>query len=116
MAKKMVVLKLKEMLVKRDMSQREFSEVAGILYKNVAKMCNGQAPNPNLEVLGRCCDVLNCELDDLMELVEVEGEYDPKHIRPRVLPRYDSKGMRILDDGTRVKPGPRGYRRSEEEE
>jgi DNA-binding Xre family transcriptional regulator len=88
---------IKWCLVKRGYTQRDFAEVSGILYQNVGNMCTNKATNPNLQVLGRCCEILKCELTDIMELVIENVEYD-NHIRPRLLPRYDSKGRRTVED------------------
>lgn len=95
--KKLIILEVKEMLEKRGYTQREFSEVSGIVYKTVGRLCTNKVKNPDLENLARCCDVLDCDITDIMKLVEVEGEYG-EHIRPRIVPRYNSRGLRIDKD------------------
>jgi DNA-binding Xre family transcriptional regulator len=96
--KKVIHLTVKEMLIKRGFTQRDFAEATGIIYKTVGKLCTNKVKNPDLEVLARCCEVLRCDLSDIMHLVDAEGEYGT-HIRhDRLVPRYTRSGRRVEED------------------
>ncbi|UJF36576.1 helix-turn-helix domain-containing protein [Paenibacillus hexagrammi] len=89
---KVVQLTLGEMLKKRGFTQRDFSEVSGIRYGTLGKMCTNKITSPPLEHLAICCELLNCELTDIMQVVDVPGE---REYKPRIVPRYAGKGRRI---------------------
>ncbi len=60
--------KLWKMLIDLGMSKTQLREKAHLSTNVIAKM--GRNENVSTEVLCKICQVLNCELDDIMELVQ----------------------------------------------
>lgn len=63
--------KLWKLLIDRDMKKSELQELANVSASSIAKL--GKNENVNTDILVRICKALNCELEDIMELTEVEG-------------------------------------------
>lgn len=63
--------KLWKLLIDRDMKKSELQELASVSASSIAKL--GKNENVNTDILVRICKALNCELEDIMELTEVEG-------------------------------------------
>lgn len=63
--------KLWKLLIDRDMKKGELQELANVSASSIAKL--GKNENVNTDILVRICKALNCELEDIMELTEVEG-------------------------------------------
>lgn len=59
--------KLWKLLIDRNMKKKELGEAAGISNSLIAKLGNNE--NVTVEVLVKICNALDCELDDIMELV-----------------------------------------------
>ena len=59
--------KLWTLLIDRNMKKKELGEAAGISNSLIAKL--GKNENVTVEVLVKICDALNCNIDDIMELV-----------------------------------------------
>ena len=64
--------KLWKMLIDLNMSKTQLREKAGLSTNVLAKM--GKNENVSTEVLCKICGVLNCHIDDIMELVEIDKE------------------------------------------
>ncbi|MBM6931051.1 helix-turn-helix transcriptional regulator [[Clostridium] spiroforme] len=62
--------KLWKLLIDKNMKKKELGEVAGISNSLIAKL--GKNKNVTVEVLVKICVALNCEIDDIMEIIPVE--------------------------------------------
>ena len=62
--------KLWKLLIDRDLKKKELRAMAGISPSTIAKL--GRNENINTEVLIRICKSLECDLQDIMELVSNE--------------------------------------------
>ena len=61
-----------KMLIDREMTKSQLRELAGISTRAMAKM--GKNEDVNTDVLRKICQVLNCTLDDIIELIPVNEE------------------------------------------
>lgn len=59
--------KLWKLLIDKNMKKKELGEAAGISNSLIAKL--GKNENVTVEVLVKICEALNCNIDDIMELV-----------------------------------------------
>lgn len=59
--------KLWKLLIDKNMKKKELSENAGISNSLIAKL--GKNENVTVEVLVRICMALDCNIDDIMELI-----------------------------------------------
>lgn len=55
------------LLLKRDMTKTQLREKAGISTRQLAKM--GRNEGVNADVLIKICEVLDCSLDDIVEML-----------------------------------------------
>lgn len=69
--------KLFKMLIDIDMKNTELMKKAKISKSTFYKMKNGE--NITTDVLLRVCDVLKCDVSDIMECVEIDERQDDKH-------------------------------------
>ncbi|WP_129738111.1 helix-turn-helix domain-containing protein [Massilimicrobiota timonensis] len=69
--------KLFKMLIDIDMKNTELMEKARISKSTFYKMKNGE--NITTDVLLRVCDVLKCDVSDIMECVEIDERQDDKY-------------------------------------
>ena len=60
--------KLWKLLIDKDMKKKDLREVAGISTSSMAKL--GKNENVNTEILVKICKALNCDISDIMEIVE----------------------------------------------
>lgn len=60
--------KLWKLLIDRDMKKKELSELSGVSGASIAKL--GRNGNVTTEVLLKICIALNCDIDDIMEIVK----------------------------------------------
>lgn len=60
--------KLWKLLIDRDMKKKELAEKADVSTFTLAKMNKGE--NVTTDVLVKICKALDCNLDDIMELVD----------------------------------------------
>lgn len=60
--------KLWKLLIDRDMIKRDLRLASGISTNALAKL--GKNENVSTEVLVRICKALNCEINDIMDLVD----------------------------------------------
>lgn len=61
--------KLWKLLIDKSMSRTQLIKAAGISTNAMAKL--GKNEDVRVEVLVKICSVLNCKMDDIMELVPV---------------------------------------------
>ena len=60
------------LLIKRDMTKSQLREKAGISTRAMAKM--GKGEDVNTDVLRKICTVLDCTLDDIVEITPDEPD------------------------------------------
>ena len=60
--------KLWHILLDRDMKKKDLENLAGLSHYTMSKMSRDE--NVNTEVLVKICSVLNCTLDDIIEIKE----------------------------------------------
>ena len=60
--------KLWKLLIDKDMMKKELAQIANVSNYALAKMNKGE--NVTTDVLVRICKALECNLDDIMELVD----------------------------------------------
>lgn len=60
--------KLWKLLIDKDMKKKDLREAAGISTSSMAKL--GKNENVNTEILLKICKALNCDISDIMEIVE----------------------------------------------
>ncbi|MDE5756234.1 MAG: helix-turn-helix transcriptional regulator [Clostridia bacterium] len=64
--------KLWKLLIDKDMKKEDLRKAAGITTTAMAKL--GRNENVNTEVLLKICSVLQCDISDIMEIVNVIKE------------------------------------------
>lgn len=69
-----VVMKLDKLLSDRNMSQHELARLTGIRQPSINEMCRNQTRRIPTDNLAKICEVLNCDLSDLLELVKEPTE------------------------------------------
>lgn len=60
--------KLWKLLIDRDMKKKDLRELAGISPSTIAKL--GRNENINSEVFVKICGSLQCDIGDIMEIIE----------------------------------------------
>ena len=66
--------KLFKLLIDRDMKKKELAEKAGISIATITKMGKDGAVISS-DVLVKICTALECNINDIMEVVRTENEY-----------------------------------------
>lgn len=74
MAKKVVRLRIDELLDEQGISTAKFVEKADIAYNTALGLRRGVVSRIDLEVMARVCEVLNVQPGDLFELVEADNK------------------------------------------
>ena len=69
----MIKFKVKVMLAKKEMTQKELAERTGIRPPTVSAICTGSVKHLPVEALNKICEVLECQPADLMEYVDDEA-------------------------------------------
>ena len=59
--------KLWHILIDRSMKKRELCELAGVSSSTLAKL--GKGENVNTDILIKICRTLDCNIDDIMEII-----------------------------------------------
>lgn len=62
--------KLWKLLIDKDMKKKDLREATGITTTALAKL--GRNENVNTEILVKICKVLQCDISDIIEIVETE--------------------------------------------
>lgn len=65
-----ITIKLNELLQDRGISQHELSRQTGIRQPSINEMCRNQTQRLPLNNLAMICNILNCEINDILELVK----------------------------------------------
>ena len=60
--------KLWKLLIDRDLKKKDLRKMSGISPSTIAKL--GRNENINTEVIIKICQALNCDICDMMEIVE----------------------------------------------
>lgn len=60
--------KLWKILIDKDIKKKDLSALAGISSATITKM--GKGGHVTTEVLVRICAALDCQIDDIMEIIE----------------------------------------------
>lgn len=63
--------KLWKLLIDKDMKKKELCEKAGISSASITKM--GKNGHVTTETLLKICSALNCQIEDIVELITDEG-------------------------------------------
>lgn len=61
-----------KMLIDREMSKKDLRDITGLSPASIAKL--NKCQNVNTDVLLTICDRLNCEIGDIVEIVERRNE------------------------------------------
>lgn len=64
-----VILTIKDVLIKKNMSMYKLSLLTGIKYEVVSNYCKDKIQRIDKDVLTKICYVLNCSLTDLITYV-----------------------------------------------
>lgn len=64
--------KLFKLLIDKNMKKTELAKATGIGQNTLAKLSKNQ--NVSMDVLIRICEVLNCNIGDIVDVVEKEVE------------------------------------------
>ena len=64
--------RLWKLLIDKDMKKKELAELANISTYTINKLNRGD--NVNTDTLVRICRALNCQLEDIMELVDADND------------------------------------------
>ena len=59
--------KLWKLLIDHDMKKKDLAKAANISNYTITKMSQGE--NVTVEILGKICTALNCNIDDIMEFI-----------------------------------------------
>ena len=68
-----VRIKLLDMIQKRGISKNKLSQRAEMQRTQLNNYCNNTIARLDVDVLGRLCTVLECEIGDILEFVPPEG-------------------------------------------
>ena len=63
-----VVILLDGLLDQRKMSQHEFARLTNIRQPSINEMCRNQTKRMPLENLAKICEVLGCDIPDVLKL------------------------------------------------
>lgn len=67
-------IKLNKLLEKRKLSHREFARMTDIRHPTISDMCNNTTKRLPLDNLAKICEVLECEITDVLSLEKEEKE------------------------------------------
>ena len=68
----MVIIKLKDLIESKSLSQRVLSQEAGIRSATINHMCNNVSQYINITHLDSICRALNCKIEDIVEYIPDE--------------------------------------------
>jgi len=64
--------KLWKLLIDKDMKKKDLQALSGISWSSMTKLSKGETVS--MEILMKICQVLKCDIGDIMELLPVEKE------------------------------------------
>ena len=59
---------LNDLLDKKGLSHRELARMTGIRHPSISEMCNNQTKRLPLDNLAKICEVLECDITDILKL------------------------------------------------
>ncbi len=62
-----IIFKLENMLVKNGLTKYRLSRITNIRYDTICNYCKGDVTLINVEYLKIFCNVLNCDIKDIIE-------------------------------------------------
>lgn len=65
-----IIIKLDDLLDKQNMSQHGLSRKTGVRQPNIIAMCRNQSKRIPLDNLSSICEVLECDITDVLELIK----------------------------------------------
>ena len=68
----MIKCKLKVVLAINEMTQKELAEKTGIRPPTISAMANNTAKHYPIDVMDKICEILNCNVGDLLEYIPEE--------------------------------------------
>jgi putative transcriptional regulator len=69
-----IVIKLDKLLQEREMSQHELARLTGIRQPSINEMCRNQTRRIPTDNLAKICEVLDCEITDILQLEKEQSE------------------------------------------
>lgn len=69
-----IQIELQQLLTERAMSQRKLAELTGIKQPTINKMCQGTLLHFPLDSLEKICEVLDCEISDILKLEKEQSD------------------------------------------
>ena len=63
--------KLWKLLIDKNLKKKDLETLAGVSHYTINKLNKGE--NVTTDILGKICKALNCNVDDIMDFVEVDG-------------------------------------------
>lgn len=63
----MIKFRLKVLLAEHDMTQKELAEKTGIPPMTISKMCRNEIVQIPVKALDQICEVLDCDVIDIMK-------------------------------------------------
>ena len=69
----MVRIKLLDMIQMRGISKNKLSQWAEMQRTQLNNYCNNTIARLDVDVLGRLCTILECEIGDILEFIPPEG-------------------------------------------
>lgn len=74
----MIKIKLSELLGKNKMTRKELSERIGVRPNTIGDLYNEKVKKIDLNTMDKICDVLNCDISDLLEYKKNRQKDDEK--------------------------------------
>ena len=68
--------KLWKLLIDKGLKKDELNKITGISESTMAKLAKGE--NVNTDILERICIALNCQIGDIVEVIDLGGYKDGK--------------------------------------
>lgn len=68
----MVKVKIDEILKEQNKSRYWLSKQIGMTQNNLANLCNNKTTSIKFAYLEKICDVLNCRIEDILEIYKTE--------------------------------------------
>lgn len=64
----MIIIKIDEILKSQKKSRYWLSKQIGMTQNNLSKLCNNKTSSIKFDNLEKICDVLNCKIEDIIEI------------------------------------------------
>lgn len=74
----MIKFRVKVMLAREEMTQKELAERTGVRPPTISALCTGTIKHVPVDVLNKVCTVLKCQPADLMEFIPDNEEELPE--------------------------------------